>query len=637
MRVLLINSNRFKQPWPVIPFGLCCVGSAVENAGHEVRVLDLCFSRKPKRDIARAVDEFEPDLVGISIRNIDNGAGYNTQFLLEAVRQDVVRPCKKAFSGPIVIGGPAVGINAVELLTYFDLEFAVRGDGEAAMIEFLHRIENGMSMEGLGGLVRRVDGDIVEDNEPLVVEDLDELPISRSYRYVDLKRYRRYGSPIQIQTKRGCALNCIYCTYNRIEGRRWRLRDPQKVADEIETIVRETGMRYIEFTDSTFNVPLDHAKAVLRAIEAKGLDLDLRTMGLNPGAVDEELVDLLKRTGFRDVDLGVESGCNRMLRNLGKNFDKGTVLEAGRLLQEKGIPVTWYLLLGGPGETRESVRETFETLDRAASEWDLVNVGIGLRVYNGSPVAQELRAANPRCTRDSFLRPVTYRPAGLDLEVLKLLVKQHALNRTNVFMYDEDEDTPLFLLRVGTLILRLFAPRQPIWRLFIFPRKMQRKLGILAVRRLWLNWRQRRLKEAQTEMLRSGLTQQRVSRLLTGMGILTGATIAYFTPWGYLLLLGMAVHLIQFAFTGRCKINEFADSLGILYEHPPRHLVLEPEHQEADTEENGVEVIAKTFFDDLPVGEMGEVRAELKGSKLPMARVSGFRGWASSSRPEGLV
>jgi hypothetical protein len=137
MRVLLMNSNRFHQPWPVIPFGLCCVASAAEAAGHEVRVLDLCFSRRPALVIAESVARFRPDAVGVSVRNIDNSAGFNTLFLLDGVRDEVIAPLKRVFAGPIVIGGPAVGINAAEMLDFFGLEYAIRGDGEASFVEFL--------------------------------------------------------------------------------------------------------------------------------------------------------------------------------------------------------------------------------------------------------------------------------------------------------------------------------------------------------------------------------------------------------------------------------------------------------------------------------------------------------------------
>lgn len=484
MNVLLVNANRFMHPWPVIPFGLCCVAASAEAAGHRVQVLDLCFARRPERSIREAVAAFRPDVVGVSVRNIDNSAGYNTLFLLDETRAQVVEPLKAAFHGPIVIGGPSVGINGAEMLDFFDLPYAVRGDGEAAFVELLLRLEGGAPLAGLGGLVRREHGRVVEDNEPLRVPDLDALPSVNPARYLDLSPYRRYDSPLQIQTKRGCALTCTYCTYNRIEGDRYRLRDPRAVADHIETLVRETGIDHLEFTDSTFNVPLDHAKAVLRALVAKGLRLRLRTMGLNPGAVDEELADLMVEAGFRDVDLGVESGSDTTLRTLGKSFRKSDVLRAGRLLRERRIPTTWYLLVGAPGETRETLRETFDTVNEAASPWDLINVGVGLRVYNGAPVADAMREAEPGCTPDNFLHPVHVEPEALTLDEVKIITKREALGRPNYFLYDEDETTPPTVLALGTALIRLVAPRQPLWRLHVILRTAQQWIGIAAVRRV---------------------------------------------------------------------------------------------------------------------------------------------------------
>ena len=478
MRVLMINANRFKQPWPVIPFGLCCVTAAIENAGHEVHVLDLCFSKNCARDISNAVSKLQPDLIGVSIRNIDNSAGYNTLFLLGQVKNEIIVPLKKAFSGPIVIGGPSVGISGAEMLSFLDLKFAIRGDGEAAMVEFVNRLEKKLPLNGLGGVVRREGNQIVEDNPPLLVTDLNSLPLAKAHRYIDLQPYRRFDSPLQIQTKRGCALNCSYCTYNRIEGLHYRLRNPQLVADEIEYLVKETGINHIEFTDSTFNIPLDHTKSVLRAVAAKGLDLNLRTMGLNPGAVDEELAALMKKVGFRDVDLGAEAGCDAMLRNLGKNFSKKDILRAGRILHKRGIPITWYLLVGAPGETEQTLMETFETINSAASKWDLINIGVGVRVYNGAPIAKRMQRENPLCTEDNFLKPVHYSPEAITLDAVKAITKRTALRFPNYFMYDEDENTPPMVLMIGTALLKLFAPKQPIWRLHILLRSLQKITGV---------------------------------------------------------------------------------------------------------------------------------------------------------------
>jgi len=364
-KILLINSNRFKHPWPVIPFGLCYIASSLEsNGNHTVSFLDLCFSSDCEKDIQKEIRNFQPDVIGISIRNIDDTGGYQVHFLLEDVKNDVVDYCKREFQGPIVIGGASVGISGREMLEYFDLEYAIQGDGEAVMPEFINRIENRLPLEGLNGLIIRRENRIVQDNGPLRVQDLDSLPFPRPSRYLDLEQYRRFGSSLQIQTKRGCAFKCSYCTYNRIEGKQYRLRSPKLVADEIEILVKETGINRIEFTDSIFNVPLFHAKEVLKELSRKNLELRLHTMGLSPSAIDEELLDLMKHTGFNEADIGAESTCNIILESLGKNFQKNDIIKTANLLRNKKIPATWFMMLGAPLETKKTVLESLNTIEK---------------------------------------------------------------------------------------------------------------------------------------------------------------------------------------------------------------------------------------------------------------------------------
>ena len=387
-KVLLINSNRFKHPWPVIPFGLCCIATALEtNGNHNVCFLDLCFSSNCEAEINNTIRNFVPDVIGISIRNIDDTGGYNIHFLLEDVKNDVIDYCRKEFPGPIVIGVPSVGISGREMLDYFDLEYAVRGDGEAVMPEFVKRIENRKSLEGLKGLIIRREKTIIQDDEPFRVEDMDSLPFPKPLRYLDLEQYRRFGSPIHIQTKRGCTLRCSYCTYNRIEGDRYRLINPGRIADEIEILVKETGINHIEFTDSIFNLPLSHAKEVLREVIRKNLDLRLHTMGLSPASVDEDLLDLMKIAGFNEVDIGAESACDIILESLAKNFKRSDVIKTAALIKKKKIPATWFIMLGAPAETRETVIYTLNTFGRVATKWDMVFVSTGVRVYNGAPLS----------------------------------------------------------------------------------------------------------------------------------------------------------------------------------------------------------------------------------------------------------
>ena len=483
-KVLLINSNRFKHPWPVMPFGLCCIASVLESTGgHNVFFLDLCFSTNCEKEIENAIKNFVPDVIGISIRNIDDTGGYDIHFLLEDVKNDVVDYCKKKFSGSIVIGGPSVGISGREMLEYFDLEYAVRGDGEAVMLEFVERIENRQPLEGLKGLIIRRKNTIIQDNEPYRIDDLDALPFPKPQRYLNLDRYRRFGSPLLIQTKRGCALSCSYCTYNKIEGHKYRLINPGRIADGIEILVKETGFNHIEFADSIFNIPLDHAKNVLREIIRKNLNIRLQTMGLSPAAVDEELLDLMKSAGFNEVDIGAESACDEVLQSLSKNFKCADIINTAHLLKKKNIPVTWFIMLGAPVETCETMLETLNTMGRIASKWDLVFVSTGIRVYNGAPLADEIMKHDIHCMVNNFLYPVKIEPAKISLADIHKSAKHFSFRFPNFYMYEKEHIVPGWLLVIGNSLLRVFHSSQPVWRLLILLKRIEWALGIALVKR----------------------------------------------------------------------------------------------------------------------------------------------------------
>jgi radical SAM superfamily enzyme YgiQ (UPF0313 family) len=483
-KVLLINSNRFKHPWPVIPFGLCYVATSLEtNGNHKVCFLDLCFSPDCNKDIADSVKNFAPDVIGISVRNIDDTGGYKVHFLLEDVKNDVVDNCRKEFQGPIVIGGPSVGISGREMLEYFDLEYAIRGDGEGVMPEFVKRIENHQPLEGLNGLIIRREKTIIQDSDPFRVTNLDSLPFPKPLRYLNLDRYRRYGSPIHIQTKRGCALRCAYCTYNKIEGKQYRLRSPKLVADEIEILVKETGIRHIEFTDSIFNIPCTHAKEVLKEVISKKLDLTIHTMGLSPASVDDELLDLMKSAGFNEVDIGAESACDKVLESLAKDFRYSDVCNTAILLKKRKIPSTWFIMLGASSETKETVIDTLKAMRSIASKWDLVFVSTGIRVYNGSPIAEEIMKNNVYHTNDSFLHPVKIEPEKISLEEIRTIAKRFSFRYPNYYFYEKDHITPGWLLITGNFLLKIFRSRQPVWRLLILLKMIEKGLGINLIKK----------------------------------------------------------------------------------------------------------------------------------------------------------
>ncbi len=419
-----MNANLYGGLLPVMPLGLCYVAASLEKAGYRASILDLAFDTDPREKIVRALRELSPAYVGIGIRNMDRNVGFPPDFMLPAIRDGIVSTLKGSFSGPIVIGGAAVGINAAAMLEYLDLPYAIRGDGESAIVDLLDRLGKGAPLDGVPGLVARSDDAIVIDNPPARIEGLDGLPSSEYPRFIDTATYRRRGATLQVQTKRGCEYACVYCIYNFIEGSRYRLRDPSAVAAEIERLTGSTGMKDVEFVDSTFNAPLDHCKAVLGAVIGRDMRCRFSTMGINPGSFDEELASLMKEAGFLSVCVNAEAGNDAMLAALGKDYTVREIRSTAALLRKAGIPVQWILLLGAPGETAETARETLLAIEDTASRLDMIIVTVGIRVYKGAPIARILGQRQPSLTKDDYLTPVDYVPDDVTLEELVAICEE---------------------------------------------------------------------------------------------------------------------------------------------------------------------------------------------------------------------
>ncbi|MDQ3674229.1 MAG: cobalamin-dependent protein [Gemmatimonadota bacterium] len=253
-RVLLVSTNRERQPYPVVPNGLACVASALDGVGHDVRFADLCFARDP---VAKATEEalrFDPDIIGVSVRNIDNSDAIALRHYTPEARSILHALRRTSPHAKVIAGGAAFGVAPEALFRDLGVDYAVAGDGERASVALVDAITAGKKVESLPGVVRDRDG-VVVFTPPGEEADLDSLPPPALHRWIDIARYQRHGATVPIQTKRGCVYKCVYCTYRNVEGWGYRTRDPELVADEIEELKRRAGIRHFDFVDSTFNSP----------------------------------------------------------------------------------------------------------------------------------------------------------------------------------------------------------------------------------------------------------------------------------------------------------------------------------------------------------------------------------------------
>jgi anaerobic magnesium-protoporphyrin IX monomethyl ester cyclase len=472
-RVLLVSTNRERQPYPVVPNGLACVASALDAAGYDVSFLDLCFARDPVRAAAEAARDFRPDVVGISVRNIDNSDAIALRHYTPEARQ-VMRALRQAVpAAKIVAGGAAFGVAPEALFRDLGVDYAVAGDGERASVALIDALCSGSAVEALPGLVRDRAG-TVTFTPPSEDADLDSLPAPALHRWIDLARYQRHGATIPIQTKRGCVYKCVYCTYRNVEGWGYRTRDPELVADEIEELKIEAGVHHFDFVDSTFNSPPGHALEVCEAISRRKLDVRLDTTNFTPATASSELLTGMKRAGFRTLGITAESASDPVLQRLEKGFTAAKVREVAERVEAHGIRTLWIFLVGGPGETTRTLEETLRFAKWRLERGDAVYTTVGLRVYPGTTLHRIALGEGVVPADSTLLDPTFYFSGSLQFDTTVARLKRFAADHPR-FMFSADSRSVVlpYLTRLASA-LRL--PR-PHWQYMGLFQRVARAIG----------------------------------------------------------------------------------------------------------------------------------------------------------------
>jgi radical SAM superfamily enzyme YgiQ (UPF0313 family) len=445
---------------PVVPNGVACVASALDSAGHDVRVLDLCFARDPHRAARRATAQFRPDVIGLSVRNIDNSDLVALEHYTPAAASLLHTLRASAPSAQVIAGGAAFGVAPEALSDELGVEHAVAGDGERATPALIADLAAGRTPGEIPGVVRRVDGRSVLI-PPGGDGALDTLPPVHMHRWLDLRRYELRGGTVPIQTKRGCVFKCIYCTYLNVEGWGYRLREPELVADEIEELARDARIRHFEFVDSTFNAPPRHAMAVCEAIARRNLGVHLDTTNFTPATASPELLALMRRAGFKWLGITAESASDPVLDSLQKGFDVAQLRKVSANVGRAGMGVLWIFLIGGPGETPATLEETLGFAAERLDAGDAVYLTVGLRVYPGTTLHRIAIDEGVVPASDPLLVPRFYFSELLQMDATLVRLRQFAA-RYPRFMFSADSRSALlpYLTRLAS-VLRL--PR-PHWR-----------------------------------------------------------------------------------------------------------------------------------------------------------------------------
>jgi radical SAM superfamily enzyme YgiQ (UPF0313 family) len=405
MRVLLISTNTEEIHMPTWPVGLACVGAAAREAGHEVEMLDLMRMSDWSGPVAKSVSRFSPQAIGMSVRNIDDQNLENPIFLLERVR-DVVSQCKRLSNAPIVLGGAGFSIFPMSVLEYLKADMGIQGEGEGAFLKLLEAMEKPGDFSSVPGLWLRPEG---LQTSPRFESNLDRFPLPEVQTFAP-PAANRDQFLLPVQTRRGCPMNCAYCSTASIEGTAWRHRSASRVVDWLSKWAAE-GFRKFYFVDNTFNLPEFYALDLCSHMAEANLGAAWQCI-LYPHKLNKSLVQVMAKAGCSEVALGFESGCEDILRALNKRFRSDDVRRAALVLGDHGIRRMGFLLLGGPGETRATVEQSLAFADSLNLE--AVKITVGIRIYPHTRLAKLAVEEGVISPEDDLLFPRFYLARGLE-------------------------------------------------------------------------------------------------------------------------------------------------------------------------------------------------------------------------------
>jgi len=448
MKVLLISANTVTTPHPVYPLGLDYVMQAL-TPRHEVRILDM--------NVAGAQDRLEdslrvdrPDVIGISIRNIDNEDTLDTKSFIPGY-EALARFIRARTKAPIVLGGSGFSIFPREFMSRLDADFGVVGEGEAMSL-LLAALEERTDPAVLPGIVTR--GGSVGRPVPWT----GKVARRTAPGEAGLRFYLDRGGIMNLQTKRGCPFRCFYCSFPLIEGRKFRFFPPEEVARQAREL-EELGARFLFITDSVFNADEDHSLAVAEAFRRERLGIPWGAF-LAPRRPADGYYRVLADAGMTHAEFGTESLCNPQLKRYQKPFQAEEVFAAHASARRAGIHIAHYFLLGGPGEDAQTLEETLAGMEALGKA--VFFLFCGVRIFPQTPLYRLSLEEGQIAPDQDLLTPIFYRSKGIAKEEIRERVKRQARGRLNWIYGDGSAQTE-------RAVARMYARGHsgPLWELLL--------------------------------------------------------------------------------------------------------------------------------------------------------------------------
>lgn len=401
MKVLLVNPNRYKSP-PVPPIGLEYIAASLEEGGHEVMIVDLCFSEDPIGELDAAVASFGPDIAGITVRNIDTVLFETNEFFLDGIR-NIVDRLKRKWGLTVIAGGTGVSANPEGVLEYIGAAYAICGPGEDVTTGLLSGMEKGAHQERVQRRKYRYD-----------------ISCPRRFGGIDYGRYFGNGGVAGFETHKGCGSSCVYCLEANTNV---SFKPVTDVLSEITGLV-EAGYRRFHLCDLEFNEDLDYCLEFCSALRDTRLGIDW-ALYMKPANYNKKLFRLMKECGVSLITLTVDSWkkCPLYYADIEK-----IVFSA----KSAGLKIAVDFLAGFPYEAEDTLLFYIDMFRRLQP--DSVGINTHIRLYKTLQITEiimrdgELRKNLSGHIEDrTFIEPVFY--SHVDISRLEKLIRGEKIFR----------------------------------------------------------------------------------------------------------------------------------------------------------------------------------------------------------------
>jgi anaerobic magnesium-protoporphyrin IX monomethyl ester cyclase len=381
LKVTLINPpyppNVHSHP-PFIPLGLAYLGAITEQEGHEVNIIDCQAEKLTYETFRDRISKETPDIIGVTATT-----------LLYKSAMKLIDIAKEAHPNAITMLGGSHGTFWDEnaLNEYPTLDIVVRREGEITFKELLNSFQKNISLTNVLGITfRQKDGKIVRTPDRPFIEDLDKLPFP-AHHLLPLDDLKRMGKVLfPLITSRGCVFWCDFCSTVRMFGRGYRWRSPKNVVDEMQLVHDKYGVEQVTFYDDAFSVDRNRVLKICEELHARKLDMTW-DCGTRVDMVDRDLLKTMRDAGCIAVWLGVESGSEAILGAMNKKIKLDQTRLAYKTAHDVGLMTIANVVLGFPGETEQTAKETI----RFVKELNPDDVGFYVATpYPGTPMYDQV-------------------------------------------------------------------------------------------------------------------------------------------------------------------------------------------------------------------------------------------------------